>query len=119
MPDDKTQNLKSIGFKAEADIDARVLILGTLPGIESLKSNEYYAKKTNSFWRIMVNLIGASIDLTYENRLCLLNRKGIALWDVCHSAKRSGSLDSKILLSTVVPNDFRAFLHIHTQIQLI
>ena len=111
--------MKCLGFKLVADPDARVLILGTLPSAESLRRCEYYANPANKFWRIMGELIGVRPEVTYEDRLRQLKRSGIALWDVCHSAERSGSLDAKILLSTVVPNDFQSFLRTHARIRLI
>jgi hypoxanthine-DNA glycosylase len=111
--------LKSVGFEAIASRDARVLILGTLPGVMSLERGEYYAHPRNSFWWIMGKLVGAWPEIPYKNRLLQLRNNGIALWDVCHSAERSGSSDAKILLQTVETNDFRSFLSGHAQIQLI
>jgi double-stranded uracil-DNA glycosylase len=108
-----------VGFDPVEDPLARVLILGTLPGEESLKRCEYYAKKANSFWRIMGDLVGAAPDMAYQKRLHMLRRSGIALWDVCHSAERKGSLDAKISLPSVIPNDFDSFLRSHSQIQFI
>jgi hypoxanthine-DNA glycosylase len=80
-----------------ARADARVFILGSLPGEESLKQKRYYAHPTNQFWR----LLGASIDedlqsLGYEARLQRLADRRIGLWDVIASASRHGSLDQAI-----------------------
>jgi TDG/mug DNA glycosylase family protein len=111
--------MKCVGFGAVADPDACVLILGTLPGAESLERCEYYARKTNSFWSIMGELVGALPDMEYKERLDVLNRNGIALWDVCHSAERSGSLDSRIIVSTIEPNDLSSFLANHSRVRLI
>jgi hypoxanthine-DNA glycosylase len=55
--------------------------------------------------------------MAYQERLHMLTKSGIALWDVCHSAERKGSLDAKIVASTIVPNDFDSFLLAHSQIQ--
>jgi hypoxanthine-DNA glycosylase len=111
--------MKSTGFDAVASPDARVLILGTLPSVKSLEQGEYYAHARNSFWWIMGELIGASPDLAYEDRLRRLQKSGIALWDVCHAAERPGSSDANIRLETIEPNDFRAFFARHRQIELI
>jgi hypothetical protein len=54
----------------------------------------------------MGDLTGASPDIVYADRASILRTKGIALWDVCLSAIRPGSLDSKILSSMIIPNDF-------------
>jgi len=110
---------KSTGFDAVASPAACVLILGTLPSVKSLEQGEYYAHARNSFWWIMGELIGALPALAYEERLRRLQQSGLALWDVCHAAERSGSLDANIQLPTVEPNDFRAFFAHHRQIELI
>jgi double-stranded uracil-DNA glycosylase len=111
--------MRSVGFDAIAAPDARVLILGTLPGVKSLEQVEYYAHPRNSFWWIMGELVGASPDLPYQHRLRQLKQSGIALWDVCHAAERSGSSDANILLETVQPNNFNAFLSCHPRIEMI
>jgi hypoxanthine-DNA glycosylase len=110
---------KRIGFEAITRKDARVLILGTLPGEESLRRKEYYANRANGFWKIMGELIGATPDMSYADRRALLKKKRIALWDVCASAHRAGSLDSKIQSSTIMPNDFGSFFKTHKSIELI
>ena len=110
---------KSCGFDAIARSDARVLILGTLPGKNSLRCGEYYAQPRNAFWPIMKELVGASPDLSYVDRTLRLMEKGIALWDVCRAGNRAGSLDSAIQLSSVVPNDFGVFLDLHADIRVI
>lgn len=110
--------MKCNGFDPVVDTNARVLILGSLPGEESLKMKRYYAKKTNTFWRIMGDLLRDLPD-GYDDLLQLLKKSGIALWDVCLSGERAGSLDSRIVTSTVVANDFDAFLRSHPSIRLI
>src|ERR1017187_7782411 len=85
--------VKSKCFEPVAGADARVLILGSLPGKVSLERGEYYAQPYNAFWRIMGELVGASRDLPYQNRLELLKQHHIALWDVCAAGFRAGSLD--------------------------
>src|ERR1035437_4015599 len=64
----------------------------------------------------MAELLGFFADLPYRNRILRLKENGIALWDVCASGHRAGSLDSKILLSSCVPNDFDKFLGSHTKL---
>jgi len=109
----------SVGFPPVARADARVLILGSLPGAESLRLRQYYAKSQNRFWWIMGEIVGARAELPYDARLERLVQSGIALWDVCASAERAGSLDTSILVASVVPNDFSAFLDAHGGIKLI
>jgi double-stranded uracil-DNA glycosylase len=111
--------LHSTGFRPVADAESRVLILGTLPGPESLRQRKYYARKGNAFWPIMERLFGAGPDLAYRERLQVLRNNGIALWDICHTAYREGALDAAIDLESVVPNDFVRFLKAHPRIHLI
>ncbi len=111
--------MKGSSFNPVESIDARVLILGTLPSVRSLAAGEYYAHPRNSFWWIISELIGVAPNSPYAERLERLRHSGIALWDVCRAAERAGSWDSNILLSTVEPNDFRSFFATHPRIELI
>ena len=77
--------------------DARLLILGSLPGEASLAAQRYYAHPQNQFWRLLGRALGEALaDLPYEERLDRLAGRSIALWDVVGEALRSGSLDGAI-----------------------
>lgn len=95
---------------------AKVLILGSMPGIASLHAGQYYAHPRNLFWPIMGRLIQLDPRSAYEHRIEALRLARIALWDVLHSCKREGSLDTSIDKASQIPNDFRAFFLQHTQI---
>jgi hypoxanthine-DNA glycosylase len=110
---------KSRGFAPVAGRDARLLVLGTLPGPESLRQRQYYALPRNAFWPIMGELIGAGPELPYVRRLELLVERRVALWDVCGAARRIGALDASIHRASVEPNDFAGFLARHRGIDLI
>ncbi len=107
----------SRGFPPIAAPDARLLVLGSLPGQVSLAQRQYYAQPQNAFWRIMGELFGAGPDVPYAERAERLRGSRIALWDVCKAATRPGSLDSSIEFATVVTNDFARFFRDHAQIQ--
>ena len=109
----------SVGFPPVADAHARVLVLGSLPGRKSLQMHEYYAQPYNAFWRIMGALFGADPPLAYEARLAKLRAHGIAVWDVLAAGEREGSLDSAIVTSTIVVNDFNEFFARHAEIRTI
>jgi TDG/mug DNA glycosylase family protein len=111
--------MKSESFPPIARPDARVLILGSLPGAMSLARQQYYAQPYNVFWRIMGELVGAGPDLPYDDRLRRLKERRIAVWDTCKAAERAGSLDSAIVLSSVEPHGFAAFLSRHKAIAAI
>lgn len=104
-------------FASIARRDARVLILGSVPGVKSLELGEYYAHPRNAFWEIMNALCGAARGLPYKQRLERLQDAGIAVWDVLHSAEREGSLDSAI--QHAIPNDLAALLETCPEIELI
>jgi double-stranded uracil-DNA glycosylase len=109
----------SVGFPPVADADARVLVLGSLPGRKSLEMGEYYAQPHNAFWKIMGRLFGAEPALPYAARLTRLRAHGVAVWDVLAAGEREGSLDAAIVRSSIVVNDFGAFFARHRQIGLI
>lgn len=98
---------------------ARVLILGSMPGVASLTAGEYYAHPRNTFWRILGDIAGATPDLPYAQRVALLRAHGLALWDVLQSCHRPGSLDADIAPESMVANDFTSFLARHPRIRLI
>ena len=77
--------------------DARLLVLGSLPGEESLRQQRYYAHPTNAFWWLIGEVVGEPLaSLDYDDRLERLKAHRIALWDVIERAERMGSLDSAI-----------------------
>ena len=79
------------------DRRTRILVLGSLPGEQSLARQEYYGNPQNRFWRLMSEVIGLDlVPLDYRSRLQALLAGGIGLWDVIAEARREGSLDSRI-----------------------
>ena len=85
------------GLPPIARSDARLFLLGSLPGDASLAARRYYAHPTNQFWRLLGLAIGEELhSLDYESRLVRLADRHIGLWDVIASASRPGSLDQAI-----------------------
>ncbi len=107
----------SVGFPPVARPDARVLILGSLPGQRSLQATEYYAHPQNVFWRIMRELTGAAGS--YEQRCQTIVEYGISLWDVLAESVRPGRMDADIRLQTAAANDFAAFFAAHQRIERV
>ena len=91
-------------FPPVIDGACRTLILGSMPGVESLRRRRYYAHPRNAFWPIMADLLNEPLADDYEERTAMLIRHRIALWDVVGSCMREGSLDQNI--REAVPNDF-------------
>ena len=104
-------------FAPVAGRDAKAIVLGSMPGEQSLVAGEYYAHPRNRFWQVMGLLIGAGPEAPYAERLRILKQHRIALWDVLEYCERSGSLDARIVRSTERPNDFAGFLRRHRQIR--
>lgn len=104
-------------FPPAAAEGVRVLVLGSMPGVESLRQQQYYAHPRNAFWPIMGTLFGFSPALPYKKRLEELNRAGVALWDSLAGCERSGSLDSNI--REPVPNDIPGLLKKYPAIRSI
>ncbi len=101
-------------FPPIIDKKSCVLILGSMPGGESLRKQEYYANVKNQFWKIIYALFDISPDNSYEKRIMFLKDKGIGLWDVMETCYRKGSLDSDITKEKVNNFDslFREFPNI-------
>lgn len=106
-------------FGPIANKAAHILILGSVPGMLSLKYNQYYADPRNAFWRIMAAIFNFSTEAPYEARVEALKASGIALWDVLHTCTRPGSLDSAIEAESRVPNDFPEFFNEYPNIKLV
>lgn len=84
-------------FSPVVDRYTRLLVLGSLPGDQSLRAARYYANPRNQFWALMSDVIGRDlVSLDYENRLAALLAANVGLWDVIGSAIRVGSLDAAI-----------------------
>lgn len=84
-------------FPPMVDRATRLLVLGSLPGEESLARGQYYANPRNQFWRLIGAVTGLDLaPLAYEARLAALLERGVGLWDTVGSATRRGSLDSAI-----------------------
>ncbi len=114
-----TETALSYGLPPVWRPDARILILGSLPGVASLQAAQYYAHPRNQFWPLLQALTGLDARAPYPQRLQALQQQQIALWDLIGAAERSGSLDSAIRSASVQLNDFSSFLHQLPQLQAI
>ncbi len=104
------------GFAPVVGQGARVLVLGSMPGVASLRQGQYYAHPRNAFWPLTARILDFDAGLDYDARLLALQARGVALWDVLQACERPGSLDADIRRETLVPNDFPAFLARHPSI---
>ncbi|MCB1580600.1 MAG: DNA-deoxyinosine glycosylase [Rhodospirillales bacterium] len=104
-------------FSPVANSDARLLVLGSMPGEMSLEKGQYYAHPRNQFWLIIKQVFEVSQDLEYCESLALLKDRHIALWDVLKSCRRTGSLDSAIQEEKA--NDFITFFKAYPSIKTV
>jgi double-stranded uracil-DNA glycosylase len=104
-------------FPFSADERSRILILGSMPGVESLTRQEYYAHPRNLFWELMGEMFGADRTLPHDQRLAILRDHHIAVWDVAHSCQREGSLDSN--MTGVIANDFESLFDVAPEIHTL
>lgn len=112
------------GFAPVAAPDARLLILGTMPGQASLQQASYYAHPRNAFWPLMLAILaGEPLNHTgwqqwsYAARTALLVHCRVALWDVLAECIRPGSLDQHIAAQSIRANDLAGFVATHPQLQ--
>src|SRR4051812_33731173 len=103
-------------FPPVIDSRCRIIVLGSMPGVASLRAYQYYGNPRNYLWTILYALFGGGMepDPEYENRLSFALSHGIALWDVIATCEREGSLDSDI--KQAVPNDIPGLLLLYPNI---
>jgi len=88
-----------------------------MPGVESLRKQQYYGHPRNHFWGIMYKLFQQEELPAYHEKIAFIKNHHIALWDVIYSCLREGSLDSNI--KAEVPNDILGLLKQYPHIQFI
>ena len=105
------------GFAPHIDSNCTHLILGSMPSVASLGAQEYYAHPQNRFWPLLARILEQRpAPADYQERLAMLLRHHIALWDAIAACDRPGSMDAAI--KNEQGNDFAALLmkypNIHT-----
>jgi hypoxanthine-DNA glycosylase len=106
------------GLAPVAGPGTRLLVLGSFPGVASLKAQQYYGHPRNQFWPILAALWQVDLPaLPYADRLVVMQAHGLGLWDVYAACRREGSLDSAI--EAAVPNDLAGLAARLPQLQAI
>ena len=95
-------------FDPIVDGGCRILVLGTMPGEESLRKQQYYGHPRNAFWPIMARLCDRELPEDYALRKAMLLDAGIALWDVLAACNIAGASDASI--ANPEPNDLARIL---------
>lgn len=106
---------KKSGFAPVVNDRSEILILGTMPGLMSIKLQQYYGHAGNQFWKLMFALFNKPLSNSYEERKLLLLNNRIALWDVLDNCDGEGSADSAIV--NEIPNDFGSFFTTYPKVK--
>lgn len=98
------------GLPPLLDRHTRLVVLGSFPGVASLRAQQYYGHPQNQFWKIMSALLSTQaanvMTLPYADRAKWLLSQGVGLWDVYAACEREGSLDADI--QNAQPNDLQS-----------
>lgn len=95
-------------FPPVFDENSEILILGSFPSVKSRQESFFYANPQNRFWKLMAQLLNKSTPKDTKDKIVMLKKHKIALWDVIESCDIVGSSDSSI--SNVVPVDISQIL---------
>ena len=94
-----------VGLPPVIGPDTRLLVLGSFPGVASLRAQRYYGHPQNQFWKILSALWSVDlVGMAYEDRMAAVRGHGLGIWDVYGACEREGSLDSAIRNAEL--NDF-------------
>lgn len=100
------------GLPPLLDANTRLVVLGSFPGVASLRAQQYYGHPQNQFWKIMATLLSTNaldvLAMPYAERAQWLLSRGVGLWDVYAVCEREGSLDANI--QHAQPNDLQSLL---------
>ncbi|GAD22824.1 DNA-deoxyinosine glycosylase [Acidovorax sp. MR-S7] len=98
-----------VGLPPVVGEGTRVLLLGSFPGVASLRAQQYYGHPQNHFWRILAALWPQHpLPADYAGRCGWVLARGLGIWDVYAACEREGSLDTSIRNARV--NDFQGLL---------
>jgi hypoxanthine-DNA glycosylase len=93
------------GLPPVLSADTRVLVLGSFPGVASLRAQQYYGHPQNHFWKILGALWALPLPaMPYAERVEAMQAHGLGVWDVYGACEREGSLDADIRNARL--NDF-------------
>ena len=88
--------------------ESEILILGTMPSPKSREQAFYYAHPQNRFWPALALALDEPTPASREEKIDLILRHRLALWDVLYSCDITGASDASI--KNPVPNEIPALL---------
>jgi hypoxanthine-DNA glycosylase len=106
------------GLAPVLDANTRLLVLGSFPGVASLRAQQYYGHPQNHFWKILGALWQLPLPaMAYDGRVAALRDHGLGVWDVYGACEREGSLDANIQNAEL--NDFAAVMRACPRLEAI
>ncbi len=107
-----------VGLAPVLDANTRLLVLGSFPGVASLRAQQYYGHPQNQFWKVLGALWSMDLkNASYPERLEAARAHGLGIWDVYAACEREGSLDADIRNAQL--NDFARVRRECAQLQAI
>jgi hypoxanthine-DNA glycosylase len=103
-------------FEPVFDKNSKILILGTFPSVKSREQNFYYGHPRNRFWQMIALLTKEKRPESIEEKKAVLQKHGIALWDVIAKCDIIGSSDSSI--KNVEPADLQRILQVNPDLKI-
>ena len=83
-------------FKPIYNKESKILILGSIPSVKSRENNFYYGHPKNRFWELIAKIYNKKIPVTIDEKIDLILRNNLAIYDVIKSCDIEGSSDSSI-----------------------
>ena len=106
------------GLAPIVDRGTRLVVLGSFPGVASLRAQQYYGHPRNHFWPILSAIWGVDLAaMPYAQRIAEVQAHGLGIWDVYAACRREGSLDTAIEDAEL--NDLAGLLRRAPQLQAI
>ncbi|HBG62519.1 MAG: DNA-deoxyinosine glycosylase [Omnitrophica WOR_2 bacterium GWF2_38_59] len=107
-----------VGFPPIVNKKSKVLVLGSMPGVRSLELSQYYGHSQNHFWKIIAKITKTDFADSYEERVKVLQKNRVALWDVIHSCRRPKT-SSDSMIRNARMNDFEAYFNDYPNIKKV
>ena len=98
------------------DENSKILILGTMPSPKSREVGFYYGHPQNRFWKVLSDVLNEKFPETKEEKIKLILKNNIAIWDVLDSCEIEGASDSTI--KNPKPNNLNRIIN-NSQIKTI
>ncbi len=77
--------------------DSEILILGSLPSVESVKRGFYYMHPENRFWKVLSRIYEEdAYHMSIEEKRLFILKHHLALYDIIYSCTIKNSSDSSI-----------------------